>query len=336
MSGVLFLFPGQGSQWAGMTAWLAAYEAAARVLAAAAAAVPFDLLSVCENGPLELLTRTDMAQPSIFATSLATWAALADLSGWSMARDQFPSSADVPSSSEPALTSIFMGHSLGDYGALVASGILRMDQALQVVVKRGRAMREVGKAGRGGMMAVLGGSDAMVEELCRGIEGIWPANYNSPGQVVVSGLEDALARFQAAVLAAGARKVVRLAVSGAFHSPLMAEASTAVSEALADVEVSSPAGNVQFFSTTEMAFVRPGEVPRVMARQVMAPVKFAQSVSALREQVELVVEVGPGRVLSGLVKKIVPGLTVVSTDGEEALLTAAKALGEVKARGGRQ
>ncbi|NLT36012.1 MAG: ACP S-malonyltransferase [Gaiellales bacterium] len=322
MSGVLFLFPGQGSQSVGMTGWLASYEGAARVLVAAAAAVPFDLASVCEDGPPELLTRTDIAQPAIFTTSMATWAALTDLSRWDTAR--------------PAIGSIFMGHSLGDYGAVVAAGILQPDQALQVVVQRGRAMKEAGEGGRGGMMAVLGGSDAVVDELCRGIDGLWPANYNSPGQVVVSGTETALQRFQPAVLAAGARKVVRLAVSGAFHSPLMAQASATVAKALADIEVSDTAESGSFFSSTEVAFVRPGEVARVMARQVVAPVRFAQSVAAVREQVELVVEVGPGRVLGGLVKKIAPGLTVISTNDEKSLLTAAEALGDLRAQGGRR
>ncbi len=202
---MLFLFPGQGSQSTGMTAWLTAYKGGPRGLGGHGAAMPFDLGSVCENGPWELLTRTDIAQPTIYATSMATWAALTDLSGWGMTRDRSPSSADTSRAAEPHIRSIFMGHSLGDYGALAAAGVLRLDQALQVVLERGRAMREAGEAGHGGMMAVLGGSDAVVEDLCRGIEGLWPANYNSPGQVVVSGREDALARFQPAVLAAGAR-----------------------------------------------------------------------------------------------------------------------------------
>ncbi len=220
MSGVLFRVPGQGSQSTGMTAWLTAYKGAARVLADTAAAMPFDLGSVCENGPWELLTRTDIAQPTIYATSMATWAALTDLSGWGMTRDRSPSSADTSRAAEPHIRSIFMGHSLGDYGALAAAGVLRLDQALQVVLERGRAMREAGEAGHGGMMAVLGGSDAVVEDLCRGIEGLWPRELpNSPGQVVVSGREDALARFQPAVLAAGARKVVPWPFSGAFPQP---------------------------------------------------------------------------------------------------------------------
>lgn len=335
MSAVLLLFPGQGSQSTGMTGWLTAYESAARVLADAAAAVPFDLVSVCENGPLELLTRTDIAQPAIFATSMATWAALTELCGWDAGRGQPSSSAGASSATGPAIGGIFMGHSLGDYGALTAAGVLRADQALQVVLKRGRAMRQAGAAGRGAMTAVLGGDEAVVEDLCRGIEGLWPANYNAPGQVVVSGWEDSLARFEPAVLAAGARKVVRLAVSGAFHTPLMAEAATVVAEALAETEVSGAMESMRFFSSTEMAFVGPAEVAQAMARQVMAPVRFSQSVSALCAQVELAVEVGPGRVLSGLVRKIAPDLAVVSTDGEKALLRAAEALSEVGARGGR-
>ncbi len=123
---------------------------------------------------------------------------------------------------------------------------------------------------------------------------------------------------------------------GVSTAPLKAPASAAVAEASQWWRSWATAESVRFFSSTEMAFVEPGDVPQVMARQVMAPVKFAQSVSAVRGQVEVAVEVGPGRVLSGLVKKIAPDLTVLSTDGEEALLRAAQVLVDMKARGGRQ
>lgn len=323
MTGVLFLFPGQGSQSRGMTRFLEAYEPAAGVLADAAAALPFDLFELCENGPAELLTRTDIAQPAIFATSLATWAALSALVGWTAPGPGISGPGISGSGKSP--TSIFLGHSLGDYSALAASGHLPPADALRVVAARGRAMRAAGAEGEGGMSAVLGVEDALVEEVCRAYEDVWPANYNSPGQLVVSGRLAALGRFEREVVEAGARKAVRLPVSGAFHSPLMEPAAGAIQQALAGVAVCGASGG-RFFSTTETAFLAPSQVAEAMVRQVTSAVRFTQSVLAVRSQVGLAVEVGPGKVLSGLVKRIAPELPVLSTDSEKGLLQAAEAL----------
>jgi [acyl-carrier-protein] S-malonyltransferase len=202
-----FCFPGQGSQAVGMgVAFAAASPAAAAVFAEASAAYGSDLLELCRSGPKELLDQTEITQPALTTASLACLAAVREAG----------ISADVS-----------IGHSAGEYAALVASGILSIGDAIRLTQARGVATAAAAVRTPGAMAAVIGLEDAQVEALCDGIDGVWVANYNCPGQVVVSGEHEAVDAFIEAATEAGARRALKLAVSGAFHSPLTAAAARA-------------------------------------------------------------------------------------------------------------
>jgi [acyl-carrier-protein] S-malonyltransferase len=300
MSATLALFPGQGSQAVGMGRHLwEGSPVAAAVFEEAEDVLGFDLRGLCRNGPLEELTRTDRAQPAIFVCSVATWRVL-----WA---------AGVSAAGVVAL-----GHSLGEYGALVAAGHLEFGEALRVVERRGAAMWECGLRRPGAMAAVLGLEDGTVEEVCARRDDVWPANYNAPGQVVISGSAEGVAEAGRSALEAGAKRVVRLQVSGAFHSPLMSEAAAELARALEDVAI-LPSEGVRFFSTTEVRIPLVGELKDVLVRQVTAPVRFSQSLGVLAADAALAVEVGPGNVLSGLARKASPALEIVGTGDGQAL-----------------
>lgn len=308
MKRVLLMFPGQGSQSPGMAGWLAEFPAAMDVFERASRVLGWCVSEACGSRSAEELTRTDVAQPVIFTVSLATWAVLAD-------------TADFPDQL------IFVGHSLGDYSALVACGHLDFDEALRVVVRRGRAMQACGEKQAGGMAAVLGLPDEAVETLCESVAGVWPANYNSPGQVVVSGTEEGLQGLAEAVRTSGRGKLIRLNVSGGFHSPLVAAATEEVAAAL-DATTVHPAARGVFYSTTRVKELHGAEVKGAMVSQLTSPVRFGPSVAALRSEVDLAIEVGPGKVLTGLVKRIDSSLPAYSTDSEAALRVVREALAD--------
>ena len=309
---ILLLFPGQGSQSVGMCSWLGDYPVAVDLFKRAEAVLGWNVWDVCERGPLEILTRTDIAQPAIFVASLATWAVLTELLG----------PASVPPGA--ALQFVALGHSLGEYAVLAACGYMGFEAALAVVRERGLAMRECGEAQGGGMVAVLGLKDEQVARLAAEVGDAWPANFNCDGQVVVSGTDAALRLLKERVATAGG-KAVSLRVSGAFHSPLVAAATQRVAAALERVPLAaSPVGT--FFSSSELRSVAPSDVPTVMVRQLVSPVRFADAVRAVRPLVRVAVEVGPGRVLSGLIKRIDPELPVFSTDSLPAMQRTETAL----------
>jgi [acyl-carrier-protein] S-malonyltransferase len=279
---VAFLFPGQGSQQVGMGAALIEESVAARaVFDVASEAAGLDLARLCADGPIERLTATELAQPAIVATSLAALAVVRERT-------------DL----EPDWV---IGHSVGEYAALTAAGALTEGAALGLVRARGLAMAE---ADDGAMAAVIGLDDAVVEALCAGIEGVWPANYNSPGQLVVSGTPDGVEALCVAARDAGARRALPLNVSGAFHSPLMAPAAERLRPALEAVSVDTP--GVGFLSTTTGAPARdPAEIRELLVRQLTAPVRFTQGARALADLgVDLWVELGAGGVLCGLLRRI--------------------------------
>ncbi len=321
---VLLMFPGQGSQAVGMAAWLLDHPRAALLFERAEDVLGWDVLRVCLDGPSERLTRTDIAQPAIFVTSLATWIVLAEAIGVCVAGDTVARDTDFHPG--PLLDDVVMvGHSLGDYSALVACGHLEFEDALRVVARRGRAMQACGEQRAGGMMAVLGMSDEQVAALCAQVVDVWPANYNCPGQVVVSGSMEGLGRFAELARGSGAgAKVVPLRVSGAFHSPLVAAATAEVAAALDETAIHAGAHGV-FFSTTEVRPLVAELVREAMIAQLTSPVRFGPSVASLRPSVDLAVEVGPGKVLSGLVRRIDRSLSVCSTDSAHGLEAAARA-----------
>ena len=201
MAGTLILFPGQGSQAVGMAEHLWEYPVARGTFAEATDVLGWDIGELCRHGSMEELTRTDRTQLAVLTCSVAAWRVLAE------AGAGFTSAA---------------GHSLGEYSALVAAGNLSFADALHVVEARGRAMQACADERGGAMAAVIGLDDEAVEQVCTSVADVWVANYNSPGQVVISGSIEGVRAAGEAATVAGAKRVVPLAVAGAFHTPLMA------------------------------------------------------------------------------------------------------------------
>ena len=302
-----FAFPGQGSHEVGMgRAFAESVPASAAVFDAGSEAAGLDLRRLCFEGPLEELTRTEIQQPALVTASLASLAALRE-------------SGIAPDA--------VVGHSVGEHAALAACGALGVAEAIGLVAARGRATAAAAAEHPGSMAAVLGLDDAAVEELCAGIEDVWPANYNCPGQVVVSGTKEAIVRLVEAAPAAGARRVVPLAVTGGFHSPLVASAADRLREAVEAVQFDEP--KVSFVSTVTARVESAGSLPGLLLEQLSAPVRFTQAVAELvRLGVTHVVEVGPGTVLAGLVRRCDRSLVTASVGDPAALEELRRTLDE--------
>jgi [acyl-carrier-protein] S-malonyltransferase len=280
---IAFCFPGQGSLEAGMGRELAEAEPAAmEVFEQGSEAAGLDLRRLCFEAPLEELVDTALQQPALVTTSLAVLAVLRE------------------KGIEPDYV---VGHSVGEFAALVAARALGTSEAIALVRERGLAMAEAAREHPGSMAAILGLEDEVVEELCRRISGVWPANYNCPGQLVVSGEDPAVEECRWKAELEGARRTVKLKVSGAFHSPLAAKAAERLRPAIERVRFSEP---VAPFISTVSAKVEPAQrIGTLLVDQLTTPVKFTQSASLLlRDGVRTFVEVGPGNVLSGLVKRM--------------------------------
>ena len=280
---IAFCFPGQGSLEQGMGREIAeAVPEAMEVYRVGTDASGLDLERLCFEAPIEELVRTDVQQPALVATSLAV---LAALRAGGIAPDYV------------------VGHSVGEFAAIAAANSIDTGAAIGLVRERGLAMAEAARESDGTMAAILGLDDAVVEDLCREIAGVWPANYNCPGQIVVSGEEDAVEELIDRASRLGAKRTVRLKVSGAFHSPLVAKAAERLKPAVDKVRFADP---VAPFMSTVTAKIEPAQrMAGLLVEQVTAPVKFTQAASGLaREGVKTFVEVGPGNVLSGLVRRI--------------------------------
>jgi [acyl-carrier-protein] S-malonyltransferase len=273
------------------------------VFAEASEASGLDLERLCFDGPIEELTRTEMQQPALVATSLACLAAL------------------EPLGVEPAFV---VGHSVGEYSALAASGALSVRDAVGLVRERGLVTAAAAREHPGAMAAVIGLDDGVVEELCAGIEDVWPANYNCPGQIVVSGAPAAVEELCALATERGA-KTVTLRVTGAFHSPLVADAAAALEPALDTVTWREP--RVPLMSTVTAAVEPRDRLPGLLLEQLTAPVRFTQAIAALvAAGVDAVVEIGPGQVLAGLVRRIDRTVRTVSVGEPAALATLEEVL----------
>jgi [acyl-carrier-protein] S-malonyltransferase len=289
-----FVFPGQGAQFVGMGRELYAESAAARaIFEQADATLQFGLAKLCFDGPEDDLTATENAQPALLTLSTALLAALAD-------------SADIPAF--VADTAAFVaGHSLGEYSALVAAGALDFPTALRLVRRRGELMAA---ADEGVMAAIIGMDEAPLEALCREAaqgEALVIANYNSPGQLVISGAAAAVERALALAKARGAKRALPLKVSAAFHSPLMQAAAEGLSDLVGGAAVAD--ARVPVISNVQAApLVEADAIRRELVEQVTAPVRWISSVRHMTEAgVENFVEIGPGAVLTGLIKRIAPG-----------------------------
>jgi [acyl-carrier-protein] S-malonyltransferase len=279
--------PGQGSQFVGMGRELAESEPqAAEAFERANDVLGVDLRRLCWEGPEEELTRTENAQPAILLHSYAAWSC-------------------IPSEIRERV-SVGAGHSLGEFSAYLAAGALIFDDALRLVRRRGELMGRAGTIRPGTMAAVIGLDADAVREVCEGVdEGIVvPANYNAPGQVVVSGDIEAVDAARERALEAGAKRAVRLNVSGAFHSPLMEDAREGLAAALEGVDVQAPSFPV--VANAAAAAVREAESARkLLVEQLTSPVRWVECVESMAAMApDSWLEVGPGRVLTGLMRRI--------------------------------
>jgi [acyl-carrier-protein] S-malonyltransferase len=308
-SRLAFVFPGQGSQSVGMLAALAATQPEVRdTFAEASDAVGSDLWKLSQEGPEGELNRTENTQPALLAAGVAVWRCWLARAG-----------------ARPALMA---GHSLGEYTALVCAGSMSLADAARLVQTRGRLMQAAVAEGQGAMAAVLGAEDALVEAICAEVAGdevVQPANYNSPGQIVIAGHAAAVDRALAALGERGVRKTVKLAVSVPSHSALMREAADALALALETLTISMPEitviQNVTAQSSSDLASLR-----HALAAQLHQPVRWTGCVQALAAAgAARVAECGPGKVLTGLVKRIDKGLEARALGSPDELAAALEA-----------
>jgi len=300
---IAFVFPGQGTQYVGMgKALYEASQAARRIFAQADETLGFALSRLCFEGPEDELHDTINAQPAILTVSIACLAALRERSG-ELGRKLSPVAV--------------AGHSLGEYTALVAAGVLDFPDALRLVRERGRLMKESGEQQPGGMVAIVGLTAEQADAICveaRALGTIVRANTNSPDQLVLSGELAALDRATQLAREAGARAVVPLRITIASHSPLMQNAALKLAEILASIPLREPqvpiAANItgQLLTTAE-------EVRRELAEQLTGPVEWTRSVAQMVENgVNTFIEIGPGQVLSRLIKRISRDVQATSLD----------------------
>ena len=297
MPNVVLLFPGQGSQTQGMGKDLAERFPAARdVFAAADDVIGAPLSRLCFDGPADELTRTLNAQPALLTHGAAVWAVVREVIA-------------------PMVVAA-AGHSLGEFTAYHAADALALPEAVLLVRKRGELMYESGVRRPGTMAALLGDMTTSVEDICADASAagvVVPANFNGPGQIVISGESAGVERAMVLAKAAGAKRAIKLNVSGAFHSPLMTEAAAGLEEALGMAHLADPRfpvyANVNGQPVTDAALAR-----RLLVDQLTAPVQWNREVEAIAaiHPDALYVEMGPGSVLKSLVRKIAPALNVVT------------------------
>jgi [acyl-carrier-protein] S-malonyltransferase len=306
MTKMAFMFPGQGSFETGMGRDVAeAVPEAMAVYEAGGIASGLDLKRLCFETPVEQLVETEVQQPALVATSLALNAAL-------RARGIHPD--------------FVVGHSVGEFAALAAAEALDDATAIGLVRERGLAMAAAAKERPGSMAAILGLADEVVESLCRKIVGVWPANYNCPGQIVVSGEDAAVDECCEQAEQEGAKRAIRLRVSGAFHSPLVARAADRLRPAIDRIDFKVPTAS--FMSTVTARIEDAQRFRTLLIDQLTAPVRFTQAARELIGQGATVfVEVGPGNVLSGLLKRIDRSVKTVSVNDLKSLDELADELG---------
>jgi [acyl-carrier-protein] S-malonyltransferase len=299
-----FVFPGQGSQSVGMLSPLATAETVGRTFAEASEVLGYDLWKLVSEGPEEALNATERTQPAMLAAGVATWRVWRDLGG-----------------AEPAAVS---GHSLGEFTALVCARAVEFPAAIELVRFRGQVMQEAVPAGSGAMAAVLGLDDEAIVALCREVaQGavVEAANFNSPGQVVIAGETAAVQRALEAARVRGARRTVVLPVSVPSHSSLMRSAGERLRPALAALALKPP--RLRYVSAVDAcAHESPDDIRETLVRQLSSPVRWTQALRALSAgAIAQVIECGPGRVLTGLNRRIErrPDLTFLSLDDREAI-----------------
>ncbi|MBD9659243.1 ACP S-malonyltransferase [Pantoea leporis] len=306
MTQFAYVFPGQGSQTVGMLAELAAenpqVEATFRE---ASDALGYDLWQLVQQGPAEELNKTWQTQPALLAASVAIYRVL--------------------QSKNAVQPSMMAGHSLGEYSALVCAGVLNFADAIKLVELRGKLMQEAVPEGTGAMQAIIGLDDASIRKACEeSAQGqvVSPVNFNSPGQVVIAGNKEAVERAGTACKAAGAKRALPLPVSVPSHCALMKPAADKLAVALEAITFSAPSvpvvNNVDVKCETEGAAIR-----SALVRQLYSPVRWTESVEFIAAQgVEQLLEVGPGKVLTGLTKRIVDSLSAAAVNDSVSLSAA--------------
>ncbi|WED27684.1 ACP S-malonyltransferase [Vibrio sp. DW001] len=307
MSKFAIIFPGQGSQTVGMLAELGEqFDVVKATFAQASEVLGYDLWALVQNGPAEDLNQTSRTQPALLAASVAIWRV------WQEQGLEQPAN--------------LAGHSLGEYSALVCAGVLDFQQAIKLVELRGQFMQDAVPAGVGAMYAIIGLDDESIAKACEEAaqdEIVSPVNFNSPGQVVIAGNKAAVERAGVLCKAAGAKRALPLPVSVPSHCALMQPAADRLEIALQDIEFNTPIipviNNVDVIAETD-----PAKIKNALVRQLHNPVRWTEGVQQMSEDgVEKLYELGPGKVLTGLTKRIVKTLTAAAVN-DCASLEAAK------------
>ncbi len=306
MSKIAFMFPGQGSLEPGMGRDIAeAVPEAMAVYDVGSEASGLDLRRLCFESPVEDLVHTEVQQPVLVTACLAIEEAI-------RARGIHPD--------------YVVGHSVGEFAALTAADTLTVRDAIVLVRERGLAMAEAAKERPGAMAAILGRADEVVEALCPKIHNVWPANYNCPGQLVISGSNDGIDEAVIEAERVGARRAIKLKVSGAFHSPLVDRAAERLKPAIEKAHFSE--SHSAFMSTVTAKLEDAQHYRELLLEQLTSPVRFTQAAHALVQQgVTTFVEVGPGNVLGGLLKRIDKSVRTFSVSDLKTLDEVTEALG---------
>lgn len=302
-----FLFPGQGSQSVGMLGdLLAAETVVANTFDEASEALGYDMCRLVADNPDGKLDQTEFTQPALLTASIALLRLWRERGG--------------PDAAHAA------GHSLGEYSALVAAGSLGFTDAVQLVAFRGQAMSQAVPAGVGLMAAILGLDDKVIESLCAEASTddtrVWPANYNCPGQLVVAGHVAAVERLIELAKAAGAKRAMALQVSAPSHTPLMQPAADQLQQRLADISISQ--SSMPVWSNASAAPLNDADAIReALVSQLISPVRWSETVGKMYAQgIKTAVEMGPGKVLAGIVRRVERDMTVSASDSDESMQKA--------------
>jgi [acyl-carrier-protein] S-malonyltransferase len=308
MNSLAFVFPGQGSQFVGMLG--EDRPVVAGTFDEASSALGYDLWELVQEGPAEKLNQTEFTQPALLTASIALW--------------RMTQEAGIE------LPGVVAGHSLGEYSALVAAGVINFPDAVSLVQKRGRLMQTAVPNGEGGMAAVIGLDEDVVSEICkrlseRGV--VEAANFNSPGQVVIAGENEALEAATSACKEAGAKRVIRLDVSAPFHCSLMRPAAEKMRLALADVTFNAP--KLQLIQNVDALYCDDTDlIQDNLVKQMYSAVRWTDTIGKMNaDGVETVVECGPGKVLSGLTRRINKSLASINISSLKSFQSVAEDFG---------